>query len=130
MILLVQLTKVTVMAESSGFFLFFLDTLHSLAVWKHESGKCCSFSPFLTNFFSFCLSSFSFYINIFFCFSNHQGSLFFLVFSNLLFLLQWLHEEVNMSFIKMGYLIIYILAHIHIVSSLFFELMLLDMALL
>ena len=63
--LLLQLMKVTVVARAPGFIYFFLQSLHSMAVCRHASGRCCSLFSFLIFFFlSFHLSRFSFYINI------------------------------------------------------------------
>ena len=48
-----QLMKATVLAESIWFYLFFLYSLHSAAVCRHESDRCRSFFPFLTYFLSY-----------------------------------------------------------------------------
>ena len=50
--LILQLMKATVLGESSVFSLFFLNTLHSVAVCRHESSRYRSFLPLSTNFFS------------------------------------------------------------------------------
>ena len=58
-----KLIKAAVLAESSSFMHFHRD-LSALAVYRHESGRCCSLSFILIDFLSFYLSRFSFYINI------------------------------------------------------------------
>ena len=56
--------KDILLTDSSCFFLFSLDSVCSMAVCRHESGRCCSSLSFLTNLFlSFYLFSFSFYID-------------------------------------------------------------------
>ena len=45
--------KATPLTQSSGFCLFFLNTLCSIAFCRHESGIHWSFLPFLTNFISY-----------------------------------------------------------------------------
>ena len=55
--LLLQLMKVTVVARAPGFIYFFLQSLHSMAVCRHASGRCCSLFSFLI-FFFFCLFTF------------------------------------------------------------------------
>ena len=47
-----NMTKTTVLAESSDFFGFdiSLDSLCSLAVFRHVSGQFCPFLPYLTIF--------------------------------------------------------------------------------
>ena len=54
--------------KATVFYLFFLHSPCSITVYRHESGRCCSFPSFLTNFLSFHLFRFSFYINNLFYF--------------------------------------------------------------
>ena len=42
--------KVTVLADTSSFSLYFIASLHSVAGYRHESGKQCSFLPYLVMF--------------------------------------------------------------------------------